>query len=144
MNDALENYKLSQLRQGFVDRALAAAVSGDVLLPVAPRAHEWDGDAARRRVFDAYDTAEDRGRAFLWVDGDPDLIGSYHLGYADVIDGDLTIIPRGVSAARGALSGARGADVDAPGAAARLAQVEAHVRDVLGEADEPFPGESED
>lgn len=144
MNDPLMNYKLSQLRQGYVDRALAAAVSGDVLLPVAPRAHEWDGDAARRRVFEAYDTEQERGRAFLWVDGDPENMASYQLGYADVIDGDLTIIPRGVSAARGALSGARGAEIDAPGAADRLAEVEAHVRDVLGEADEPFPGESED
>lgn len=128
MNDALTNYNLSRLRQGFVDHALAAAVSGAVQLPVASREHEWDGDAARRRVFDTYDTAEERGRAFLWVDGPPDQVGSYGLGFADVVDGELTIIPRGVSAARGALSGARGADVDAPGASDRLEQIEAHVR----------------
>lgn len=133
MNDALTNYRLSKLREGFAGQALAAAVSGAVRLPVAPRSHEWDGDAARRRVFDTFDTAEERRRAFLWVDGDPALMGSYHLGYADVIDGELTIIPRGVSAARGALSGARGADINAPGASERLAEIEAHVRAELGE-----------
>lgn len=133
MNDALTNYRLSKLREGFADQAIAAAVSGAVRLPVAPRSREWDGDAARRRVFDTFDTAEERRRAFLWVDGDPSLMGSYHLGYADVIDGELTIIPRGVSAARGALSGARGADINAPGASERLEQIEAHVRNELGE-----------
>lgn len=133
MNDALTNYRLSKLREGFADQAVAAAVSGAVRLPVAPRSREWDGDAARRRVFDTFDTAEERRRAFLWVDGDPSLMGSYHLGYADVIDGELTIIPRGVSAARGALSGARGADISAPGASERLEQIEAHVRNELGE-----------
>lgn len=136
MNDALTNYKLSQLRQGFVDQALTAAVSGAVRLPVATRAHAWDGDAARRRVFAAYDTAQERRRAFLWVDGDPENMGSYHLGYADVIDGELTIIPRGVSAARGALSGARGADLNLPASVgARLEEIEAHVRAELGEDD---------
>lgn len=135
MNQALDNYKLSKLRQGFVDKALAAAVSGAVRLPVAPRTHEWDGDAARRRVFETYDTAQERERAFLWVDGDPDNMGSYQLGYADVVDGELTIIPRGVSAVRGALSGARGADITAPGAAERLEEIEAHVRAELGDDD---------
>lgn len=134
MNDALTNYKLSRLREGFVEKALAAAVSGAVRLPVAPRSHEWDGDAARRRVFDTFDTAAERGRAFLWVDGPPENMGSYHLGYADVIGGELTIIPRGVSAARGALSGARGADLNVPASVpARLEQIEAHVRAELGE-----------
>lgn len=135
MNQALDNYRLSKLRQGFVDKALAAAVSGAVRLPVAPRAREWDGDAASRRVFETYDTAQERGRAFLWVDGDPDNMGSYQLGYADVVDGELTIIPRGVSAARGALSGARGADIDAPGAAERLEEIEAHMSAELGDDD---------
>ena len=136
MNDALTNYKLSQLRQGFVDKALAAAVSGAVRLPVATRAHEWDGDAARRRVFDAFDTAAERGRAFLWVDGDTDTLAAYQLGYADLVDGELTIIPRGVSAARGALSGARGADLSVPAEVmTRLEEIEAHVRAELDEDD---------
>lgn len=140
MNDALTNIKLSRLRQGFVDKALTAAVSGAVQLPVASRDREWDGDGARRRVFDAYDTGRERARAFLWVDGPPDQIGSYSLGFADIVDGELTIIPRGVSAARGALSGARGANINAPGAAERLTQIEAHVRRELGE-DEDEAGE---
>lgn len=136
MNDALTNYKLSRLREGFVDHALAAAVSGAVRLPVASRDREWDGDAARRRVFDAFDTAAERARAFLWVDGPPENMGSYHLGFADVVDGVLTIIPRGVSAARGALSGARGATINAPGASDRLDAIEAHVRAELDDDEE--------
>lgn len=136
MNDALMNVKLSRLRKGFADQAVAAAVSGAVRLPVATRAHEWDGDAARRRVFETYDTAAERGRAFLWVDGDPENMGSYQLGYADVVDGELTIIPRGVTAARGALSGARGANLNVPASVpARLDEIEAHVRAELDEDD---------
>lgn len=128
MNDPLTNYRLSRLKQGFVDRALAAALSGAVGLPVAPRDHEWDGDAARSRVLETFESAADRAAAFLWVDGDPDLAGSYHLGYADVVDGELMIIPRGVSAARGALSGARGADLNLPESVSqRLESIEAHV-----------------
>ena len=111
-------------------------MSGAVRLPVAPRSHEWDGDAARRRVFDAFDTAQERGRAFLWVDGDGSLMGDYHLGYADLVGDELTIIPRGVSAARGALSGARGADLNLPASVSdRLAQIEMHVRAELGDDD---------
>lgn len=137
MNDALMNVKLSMLRQGFVDKALAAAVGGSARLPVASREHEWDGDAARARVFDTYDTPAERERAFLWIEGDPEQIGSYHLGFADLVDGELTIIPRGVSAVRGALNGARGADMDVPAEAeARLAEIEAHVRDELGDDEE--------
>lgn len=131
--EALASYRLAKLKQGFGEQALAAAVSGSVRLPVASRSHEWDGDAAKARIFETFDTAEERRRGFLWVDGDASLKQSYHLGYADVIDGELTIIPRGVSAARGALSGARGADINAPGASERLEQIEAHVRNELGE-----------
>lgn len=134
MNDALQNYQLSRLRQGFVDRALAAAVSGAVELPVAGRDREWDGDAARQRVLDTFTSPQDRARAFLWVEGDPEEAGSYNLGYADVVDGDLVIVPRGVSAVRGALSGARGADMSVPPEVmARLEEIEARVRDELGE-----------
>lgn len=144
MNDALMNVKLSRLRQGFVDKALAAAVAGEVRLPVAPRETAWDGDAARARVFDTYDTPQERQRAFLWVEGDPEQIGSYHLGFADLLDGELTIIPRGVSAVRGALNGARNADMSVPPEAeARLAEIENRVRDELGD-EETMLGDEED
>jgi hypothetical protein len=112
VNDALTNYNLSKLRQGFVDRALAAAVTGRVDLPVADRARDWDGAAATRRVFDWADGDPERiGRAFLYrdPDADPATQAAYKLGFADVIDGTLTIIPRGVAATAG------GRGVDAAG-----------------------------
>jgi hypothetical protein len=133
VNDALTNYNLSKLRQGFVDRALAAAVTGRVDLPVADRAHDWDGAAATRRVFDWADGDTDRiGRAFLYrdPDADPTTQAAYKLGFADVIDGTLTIIPRGVAAT----AGGRGVDAaDIPAAEkgrvrARICSLYARIR----------------
>lgn len=88
-------------------------------LPVAGADAEWDGAAAADRVeawagVDSPDaTAEDwakYGRAFLWEDpeADPMTKGAYKLGVADVVDGELTLIPRGVYAVAGVLNGARG------------------------------------
>lgn len=109
MTDPLANIKLARLRQGFVDRALAAAVTGSTTLPVADRAREWDGAAAMRRVFDwaAGDTSRISG-AFLWrdPDADPATQAAWKLGFADVIDGTLTMVPRGVAAT----AGGRGVD----------------------------------
>lgn len=114
MNNALRNFKLSKLRQGFVERALAAAVVGSDDLPIGDTGTEWDGAAAERRVFDLYTdddgTVDTEGvaRAFLYRDddADPTTQAAYKLGYADVVDGTLTIIPRGVSAT----AGGRGVD----------------------------------
>lgn len=120
MSDALSRFKLSRLRQGFVDRALAAAVVGSDDLPVAGRDVEWDGPAAARRVFDFY-TDEDGtvdtdgvSRAFLYRDddADPTTQAAYKLGYADVIDGELRIVPRGVAATAGG-RGVSAADIPA-------------------------------
>lgn len=93
--------------------ALVAAVSGATDLPVADRETEWDGAAAARRVFDACtdgDTVDPQcvSRAFLWQDpdADPTTMGAYKLGFADVIDGQLQIVPRGVAAC----AGGRGVD----------------------------------
>lgn len=94
--------------------SLVASVTGATDLPVAPREHQWEGQAALDRVFDFY--TDDEGnvdvqgvsRAFLWRDNDADstLRGSYSLGFADIIDGVLRIIPRGVAAT----AGGRGVD----------------------------------
>ncbi len=88
-------------------------------LPLGEREKQWDGDAAEGRVRewaggkDDMDWPKYRG-AFLWYDADePELFGSYKLGYADVEDGKLIAMPRGVFAAAGALQGARGG-VDIP------------------------------
>lgn len=119
---------------------LAASITGSVDLPVAERDTTWDGDAATGRVFDWADgDASKIGRAYAYRDDDADPLtkGAYKLGYADVREGSLVIIPKGVSAAIGALNGARGG-VDLPqdevsGVRGRLEEVRAHVDEELGE-----------
>lgn len=114
MNDALRRVRtsarLATLKELFREQALAAAVTGATDLPIADRATEWDGPAAMRRVFDFY-TDDESGsvdtdgiaRAFLYRDddADPTTQAAYKLGYADIIDGTLTMVPRGVSASAG-------------------------------------------
>lgn len=121
-------------------QTLTAAVTGSVNLPVANRDTEWDGDGAKDRVFTFAegDTAV-LADAFAYRDDekDPADKAAYKLGYADVISGELTIVPRGVAAARAAMNGARGG-VDLPdnerGAVGRkLSDVQAHVDEVTGE-----------
>lgn len=102
--------------------ALVAAVLGEghADMPVADRDRAWDGDAAAERVgaecgiFDGEvdDPApwECYARAFLYRDDAVDALtkGAYKLGFADIIDGELTIIPQGVVAIAAVLQGARG------------------------------------
>jgi len=84
-------------------------------MPIADEARPWDGAAAAGRVF-AWATNGDTtdwaryARAFLRKDDDanPETRGAYGFGIADVIDGTLTIVPRGVFAAAAATQGARG------------------------------------
>jgi hypothetical protein len=87
-------------------------------LPLADRDREWDGDAAERRVRDWADADDEptaRYReAHVWYDGaKPDNFTSYKLLIADVVDGRLVAVPRGVIAAAGVVQGARGG-VDIP------------------------------
>lgn len=97
-----------------------AAVIGDADLPIASREREWDGSGAEQRV-QAWASSDGSGdpssidferyaRAFLYRDdeADPSTVGAYRLGFADVIDGELQAIPRGIFAVAGVLSGARG------------------------------------
>jgi hypothetical protein len=87
-------------------------------LPLADRDREWDGDEAERRVRDwagAEDHPTPRYRdAHVWYDGDKeDNFTAYKLLIADVVDGKLVAVPRGVIAAAGVVQGARGG-VDVP------------------------------
>jgi len=82
-------------------------------LPVADAGTAWDGSAAAQRVA-AWakkpngDLDPDKyGKAFLYRDGDPGNVTSYKLGYGDIVGGDLKIVPKGVYAIAGALSGGR-------------------------------------
>lgn len=82
-------------------------------LPLADRDREWDSDAAVGRIREltgSMDEPSDSYRnAFFWFDNDaPDNFGSYKLPYADVIDGRLVAVPRGIFAVAGVLQGARG------------------------------------
>lgn len=88
--------------------------SGWADMPIADEGRAWDGSAAADRVF-AWATDGDTtdwsryARAFLRKDDDanPETRGAYGFGIADVIDGTLTIVPRGVFAAAAAVQGAR-------------------------------------
>lgn len=87
-------------------------------LPLADRDRRWDGDEAERRVR-RWAKAEEKPnaryrRAFLWYDGEKsDQFTAYKLPIADVVDGELRAVPRGVMAAGNVLEGARGG-VDVP------------------------------
>lgn len=127
--------------------ALVAAVSGDTSLPVADRGLAWDGPGAAKRVFDAYSDASGKvdksraGRAFLWVDGDGSERGQYKLPFADLVDGKLTIIPRGVAAT----AGGRGVDstdgVDKKALKSRICALYAKIRKTYDDWPEcPFEG----
>lgn len=82
------------------EKAVAAARS----LSLAPRDRAWDAAAADARVREWAEAGDAPNakyrRAFLWYDAEnPDLYGSYKLPFADVIDGELTAVFRGISAA---------------------------------------------
>lgn len=103
---ANENARITALKED--DKA----VSGSTGLPLASRERGWDAGAARKRVAtwagaDDAPSAKYR-RAFFWYDaGNADKFGAYKLPFADVVDGKLMAIPRGIFAVAGALGGAR-------------------------------------
>ena len=87
--------------------------SGASDLEIAPRDTAWDAAAADKRVqewaggdkidFDKY------AQAFFYVDETKkNLLGSYKLQFADIIDGSLVAVPKGIFAVAGVLNGARG------------------------------------
>jgi hypothetical protein len=87
-------------------------------LPLADRDREWDGGAAEKRVrkwADAEDEPNEEYRdAHVWYDADnKDNFTAYKLLIADVIDGHLAAVPRGVMAAGNVMQGSRGG-VDLP------------------------------
>jgi hypothetical protein len=82
-------------------------------LPLADRKRRWNGDAANKRVrkwagADEKPNARYR-KAFVWFDGDAkDNFTAYKLQIADVIDGELKAVPRGVFIAAAVMQGSRG------------------------------------
>ena len=87
-------------------------------LPLADRDREWDGAAAEKRVREwagAQDEPNARYRdAHAWYDAEKKQnFTAYKLLIADVVDGRLVAVPRGVMAAAAVMQGSRGG-VDLP------------------------------
>ena len=87
-------------------------------LPMAGRDRRWDGGAAEKRVrkwAGAQDEPNEKYRdAHLCLYAVKlSLFSAYKLLFADVLDGKLTAVPRGIMAAGNIMDGARGG-VDIP------------------------------
>lgn len=87
-------------------------------LPLADRDREWSGDDADSRVrkwAGAEDGPNEKYRdAHVWYDADSkDNFTAYKLLIADVVDGKLQAVPRGVTAGGNVMQGSRGG-VDLP------------------------------
>src|SRR3954471_11266916 len=110
-------------------------------LPLADRGREWDGAAAEKRVrkwADAEDEPDAKYRdAHVWYDNEnKDNFGAYKLLIADVIDGKLTAVPRGVMAAGNVMQGSRGG-VDLP--AKDVDRVKSHLAKYYQKMDDTAP-----
>jgi hypothetical protein len=112
-------------------------------LPMADRDREWDGDAAEKRVrrwAGAEDGPNEKYRdAHVWYDADSkDNFTAYKLLIADVVDGKLRAVPRGVMAAGNVMQGARGG-VDIPDSDAE--RVRNHLAKYYAKMDDQAPWE---
>jgi hypothetical protein len=98
-------------------------------LPLTDRDREWDGSAAEKRVrawADAEEEPNERYRdAHVWFDAEKKQnFTAYKLLIADVVDGSLKAVPRGVIAAGNVMQGSRGG-VDLP--ASDIDRVKSHL-----------------
>jgi hypothetical protein len=112
-------------------------------LPLADRDREWDGTAAEKRVrkwADAEDEPDAKYRdAHVWYDSDKkDNFGAYKLLIADIVNGKLTAVPRGVMAAGAVMQGSRGG-VDLP--KDDIDRVKSHLAKYYKKMDETAPWE---
>jgi hypothetical protein len=110
-------------------------------LPLADRDRAWDGGAAEKRVREwagAQDEPNEKYRdAHVWYDADAkDNFGSYKLLVADVIDGRLRAVPRGVMAAGNVMEGSRGG-VDLP--QKDIERVKSHLAKYYGKMGDSAP-----
>jgi hypothetical protein len=112
-------------------------------LPLADRDREWDGAAAEKRVrqwAEAQDEPNEKYRdAHVWYDADAKQnFGSYKLLIADVVDGRLRAVPRGVMAAGNVMEGSRGG-VDLPHK--DIDRVKSHLAKYYGKMGDSAPWE---
>ena len=120
---------------------MAVTAFGD--LPLADRDREWDGDAAEKRVrawAKAQDEPNEKYRdAHVWYDADAkENFTAYKLLIADVIDGRLKAVPRGVFAAAAVMQGSRGG-VDVPDK--DRDRIKSHLAKYYAKLDETAPWE---
>jgi len=89
------------------------SASGASDLSIAPRDTAWSAAEADKRVQDWAGGEkmdwEKYAKAFFYVDETKkELLGSYKLQFADIIDGSLVAVPKAIFAVAGVLNGARG------------------------------------
>ena len=111
--------------------------------PLAERARKWDGVAAEKRVrkwADAEDKPNQKYRnAHVWYDSDQKSNFTAHkLLIADVIGGELKVVPRGVMIAGAIMDGARGG-IDLP--KADVGRVKSHLAKYYKKMGESAPWE---
>jgi 2'-5' RNA ligase len=105
----------SAVARSLMEAAGGASITASVVrssgwgsLPIAPDGRPWDDLAAKRRLSDwaGDDISGKYARAFLYRDSavDPDLKTAYGFPVADIIDGELTIVPAAVRNAASRLS----------------------------------------
>src|SRR5215211_7712756 len=112
-------------------------------LPLADRDREWDGDAAEKRVREWAGAEEEPNEkyrdAHVWYDADKkENFTSYKLLIADIVDGRLKVVPRGVMAAGNIMQGARGG-IDLP--RADIDRVKSHLAKYYSKMDDTAPWE---
>lgn len=120
----------------------AMAVTVDMDAPWAPRDTQWDGDAARSalREWATSDGELDEdtlAQGYVWrSDGPP---SDWSLPAATIVDGTLTLVWSGVTAAAGAVQGAR-SEMDLPEEA--MAQIRTALEGLYQRAAEEFDDDS--
>lgn len=119
------------------------AVSTFQDFPLADRDRQWDGGAAEKRVREwagAQDEPNAKYRdAHVWYDADrKEKFGAYKLLIADVIDGKLHAVPRGVMAAGAIMQGSHGG-IDLP--KNDIDRVKTHLAKYYAKMDDTAPWE---
>ena len=115
-------------------------------LPLADRDRAWDGAAAESRVrawAGADDAPNEKYRdAHVWYDAEnKENFGAYKLLIADVVDGELVAVPRGVMTAGNVMQGSRGG-VDLPDK--DIDRVKSHLAKYYAKMGDTAPWERDD
>lgn len=107
-------------------------------LPLADENMAWDAGKARARVATWSDgDMKKYAKAFFWYDSEaPENLTSYKLPFADVLDGSLRAVPRGVMAAAAVIQGSRGG-ADIP--EADVPRIKAHIAKYYDKMGKPAP-----